>query len=144
MSKYLQTKKENFLYHLSYDIISKTNDDNQKTQEHIDLKKDLVWEILITCSKGIIDSYVSSTIIFESSQDINYWDNILTHFNNRIHYVLTIVKSYYTNDTNNYFQIRVNEVPNLNLNFQRDIVNFETDSFERVGRNRIPVSRVRV
>lgn len=143
MTEILNTPHDHYLYHLSFDIISKKENESDKVQELIQLKKDIVWEILVTIHGGIIRSDVSSTVVFESPMNFNYWDNKLNDgFANRMHFLMSEVKDYHQQDGTKYFQLLINAKPQLNDNFHRDIVQPELDNYIGVSRTRKPGSRV--
>lgn len=132
MLENISTPAANTIYCLSYDIISKTTDKDEKAKEHSQLKSDLVWEIFVTLKSGLIRSQVSSTIIFESTESFDYWEDILSYFKDRMNFVFTVVNPYANVNGLKYYQFVINEVEDLNSNFHSKIVEPESKAFNKV------------
>ena len=125
---------ENHLYHLSYDLIGPYEDEKSRNDAHKKLKEDLVWEILIALKGKTKNIYspVASTIIFESCENYDYWNDKISKMKNAVYFSLSEVAK-----IDIFYPNRL-----LNNNFRKEFVDNQFSiQQELLKRNRIPSSR---
>lgn len=133
----LKIAPNNYLYHLSYDLLSSEGDESKRNNENLLLKRDIVWEIIVASGIGhYLSSPVASTIVFESPKDLKFWSEMISNFADRMYFVLSEVK-----EIKEGMAILISPNTTLDDRFQNDVVNFEGDSYNRIKRTRIPSSR---
>ncbi len=127
-----KVKVSNYLFHLSYDLKNPSEVKDELYRSHTDIKKDIVWEILINCSNGILYSPVESTIIFESSKDFNFWTNKLHNLVDKIYFVLSQVAIFSKNFKENEMYQFIHPNSNLEGNFKTNIVDIVKSEQARI------------
>lgn len=124
--------KENHLYHLSYDLKELKGNEEEQNNRHLQLKKDIVWEILIHKSTHYIESPVASTIIFDSPLDFDFWKDLMHNFADSIFYVLSEVSVYSEDATKNEMSQVVHPNGKLESNFKTYVMDTVMDEQKRI------------
>ncbi|MFT5821534.1 MAG: superfamily I DNA and/or RNA helicase [Crocinitomix sp.] len=128
-----------YMYCLSYDITSTSEDVDEVNNANLELKKLIVWEIIVEGKGLFLVSPVGSTIIFESPKNYDFWKENIQNFGDKMNFVLSQIAESEVGENTKKVAVVMSMNDDLDNNFQEKVVEYcERDYQYLMKSNRKP------